>query len=956
MTLSSSAGMAVATPAWIDAELAYINGQAHERLEEFAFYVAEDIDWLNEYTREVLSRPLSADSQNRHVGVASGVYEVLKTPGRLRNKTPAKHRPNTAAISSTSIPVSARASASVSARPAATKTAASSSEPLQPVHDGRKNLLNTLRAVKESKAQGESGRQQTEVVAGRSGAGKSTVSSKPRMTFESKAREAERQREQSQTQMSVQTQTQTQAQAQPQIPAQPQQAKPSDAKATQDYLEPINLDSPKTGGTVAAPSSSPRSSMSFASLPARQPFAKKSFGGRTPATFRTAASTIAQPVIVKQEPPTPHVRQQQSLRSPSAVKRERISTVDGAATVPVLAPAAAPAIALQESAKLITQTVAEVTADDDEWVPRLASSGSATASASETQTTGGATASSESTAGASTASTEKVMHTEEATATPGGLRAAMQAASAKATSYLRQARQAFASPTQPIREPTGHQARLPAPAINTMTTVTQQRRPLPSTTPLVSPPRMMFTATAAVKREAPETPSLYPSLAAAPAHTVKAELVSPRRSPSKKVAHAMHSMAAKFNGAAPSNQSSRNEESRPSKAIPKSLMLPKSKPVSIRVATASQREADLGKQTNPTRPAAVVATSKPGSLATTAIVANLNGQSTASSSSSTSASLPSSSTSTAPVAAAVGVATTAQVKRPGNNHIKALAAATQAKEKEIREQERREAAKRDLERRRQENAVRRAEDVAGTSTTGTTKRKLGEVKNVMKKAFIRKPDSQQQHLAQVAPATANKREREKTLPDPEDELTAAGAPEGKRRCTADDTRGVNKALPPIADGLVKVSNETVKFAASEATKQTQTHPGPQPPQAVTDTPMVESEAIELPEIDTDYDSDSSDDLAPGGVAALKKAAATFTAPAWAESPELRKLLKKQARVDPDDVFGPIGPLHMEEVFRGKDGRPLTRFRPRSSSANWTVQGDKLTTDEVTEYARTMGYK
>lgn len=72
---------------------------------------------------------------------------------------------------------------------------------------------------------------------------------------------------------------------------------------------------------------------------------------------------------------------------------------------------------------------------------------------------------------------------------------------------------------------------------------------------------------------------------------------------------------------------------------------------------------------------------------------------------------------------------------------------------------------------------------------------------------------------------------------------------------------------------------------------------------------------------------------------------------WANSPELRQVLRDQQRIDPDTVFGPIAPLQMEEVFKNR----ATRFRPRSSSANWSNQ-DRLTPQEIEAYAAEMGYR
>ncbi|KAK9370084.1 hypothetical protein V1509DRAFT_618484 [Lipomyces kononenkoae] len=74
---------------------------------------------------------------------------------------------------------------------------------------------------------------------------------------------------------------------------------------------------------------------------------------------------------------------------------------------------------------------------------------------------------------------------------------------------------------------------------------------------------------------------------------------------------------------------------------------------------------------------------------------------------------------------------------------------------------------------------------------------------------------------------------------------------------------------------------------------------------------------------------------------------------WAHSPFLQEALRQQQRVDPDTVFGPVPPLSMEEVFRTRAGG-TARFRPRSSSANWS-NNDRLTPQEIESYATAMGY-
>ncbi|KAK4240380.1 hypothetical protein C8A03DRAFT_13304 [Achaetomium macrosporum] len=90
------------------------------------------------------------------------------------------------------------------------------------------------------------------------------------------------------------------------------------------------------------------------------------------------------------------------------------------------------------------------------------------------------------------------------------------------------------------------------------------------------------------------------------------------------------------------------------------------------------------------------------------------------------------------------------------------------------------------------------------------------------------------------------------------------------------------------------------------------------------------ESIELPDIQTDDDSDDDD----GHVAVA----------AWADSPALKAALLAQERVDPMQVFGPPAPLNMEEVFNKTKDR-WHKFRARTSSANWSGT-DRLTEDDI----------
>ncbi|KIJ55492.1 hypothetical protein M422DRAFT_152189, partial [Sphaerobolus stellatus SS14] len=73
-------------------------------------------------------------------------------------------------------------------------------------------------------------------------------------------------------------------------------------------------------------------------------------------------------------------------------------------------------------------------------------------------------------------------------------------------------------------------------------------------------------------------------------------------------------------------------------------------------------------------------------------------------------------------------------------------------------------------------------------------------------------------------------------------------------------------------------------------------------------------------------------------------------PSWTHEENVEKALEAQSRLNPDDIFGRIKPLKIEEIF--KDSK--ISFRHRTSSANWEGT-DKLTPAEEIEYAKKMGY-
>lgn len=87
------------------------------------------------------------------------------------------------------------------------------------------------------------------------------------------------------------------------------------------------------------------------------------------------------------------------------------------------------------------------------------------------------------------------------------------------------------------------------------------------------------------------------------------------------------------------------------------------------------------------------------------------------------------------------------------------------------------------------------------------------------------------------------------------------------------------------------------------------------------------EDIKLPDIMTDSEDEDSDN--------------DFEQPSWVNTPNLRELLTQQQLVDPEQVFGPIAPLNMEQVFPNKERHK--RFRERTSSAYWA--NDQVTEEE-----------
>ncbi|KAM3425442.1 hypothetical protein BST61_g7388 [Cercospora zeina] len=150
----------------------------------------------------------------------------------------------------------------------------------------------------------------------------------------------------------------------------------------------------------------------------------------------------------------------------------------------------------------------------------------------------------------------------------------------------------------------------------------------------------------------------------------------------------------------------------------------------------------------------------------------------------------------------------------------------------------------------------------------------------------------------------------------------------------------SSARIPFADSSAKTPGQAShsQYAPAYDASKFKTPSRPmQAPKSAKSTPHYpQGDNIELPDIATDSEDEEDDDDEPGG----------FRAPSWTASPALRDLLTQQQLMDPEAVFGPIGELKMEEVFKnGKNQDRLKRFRDRGSSAMWVETGDAVTSAE-----------
>ncbi|KAI0757035.1 hypothetical protein C8Q80DRAFT_1116323 [Daedaleopsis nitida] len=271
-----------------------------------------------------------------------------------------------------------------------------------------------------------------------------------------------------------------------------------------------------------------------------------------------------------------------------------------------------------------------------------------------------------------------------------------------------------------------------------------------------------------------------------------------------------------------------------------------------------------------------------------------------------------------------------------------------ADEEKIRAAEEERKAREEAERRkreREEHTDKRPLRSATTTTTkktddDTTKRKLGAPISQKPPSKDRKDTAvPRQVKASAAPgaATTSKPPLKSALKQP------ATGPSGSSNPV---TPGAAKAQKTVkhAPSSSNLKSTVAPSAASKGKERdvseiqylqpTRKAPGPPP-----EEPCVASETIELPDINSEY-SDSEDEDRP-----------KRDLPDWAKSPDIAAALQQQSTINPDDIFGRIGSLRMEEIFRTRH----SRFRARTSSANWAGT-DELTAAEEREYAKRMGFK
>ncbi|KAI5797739.1 hypothetical protein EDC01DRAFT_613996 [Geopyxis carbonaria] len=215
--------------------------------------------------------------------------------------------------------------------------------------------------------------------------------------------------------------------------------------------------------------------------------------------------------------------------------------------------------------------------------------------------------------------------------------------------------------------------------------------------------------------------------------------------------------------------------------------------------------------------------------------------------------------------------------------------------------------------------------VAAYQQEGPKKRRTGEYEEPMRQ------EPPKHMKPPIRSSTAQKEMISKMMPHGYVPVSSSNAPPSILK---------NKPGPQVDS--IKYSKEKIRFAEPAGPSASSGQSGFKTPGAKTvksktpkESPLYENgENIVLPDIPTD--SEDEDDYPPSKN--------DFSLPQWAESPELRELLRRQQTVDPEAIFGPIAKLDMDAIFKGTDDRK-SRFRARTSSANWSGQ-DRLTQAEI----------
>lgn len=153
---------------------------------------------------------------------------------------------------------------------------------------------------------------------------------------------------------------------------------------------------------------------------------------------------------------------------------------------------------------------------------------------------------------------------------------------------------------------------------------------------------------------------------------------------------------------------------------------------------------------------------------------------------------------------------------------------------------------------------------------------------------------------------------------------------------------LNPAKPPVKRPFQVENDEPLHRPAKRPSQQARSKPVTpahaqfaqgkipfaEPAPSAQQTPHYPNgEEIELPAIMTDSEDEDSDN--------------DFEQPSWVDTPNLNSMLERQQLVDPEEIFGPIAPLNMEQVFPNKERHK--RFRERTSSAYWA--NDQVTEEE-----------